>query len=232
MPARHVATCGPEVDASGMSSAVKRKRRPSHLVQKCACLLGRFRSDARASAAIEFAMLAVPFLGVLCCIIELGVTLLLGMVVENTTQQIARLIKTGQLQQYNIQSVADFRSKLLCPSTGAPLLPVYLSCGRLAIDVRTSDAINDANLGDDIYKAPASAKFCLGSPQSIVVVRLAYALPAMLPVLAIMSNGALAQSRTGLVNDVPDHPGWNHLLFHSAAFQNETYDASSTSACS
>ena len=198
----------------------------------CGRLLARFRSDIRASAAIEFAMLSIPFVGLIFCIIELGVVLLLGTTVENTTQQIARLIKTGQLQQYNIQSVDDFRSKLLCPATGRPLLPSYLPCGRLTIDVRTSDTLNNADLGDDIYKGASSAKFCLGGPQSVVVVRLAFALPAILPVLAIMSSGTITQSRTGLVNDVPQYPGWNHMLFYSAAFQNENYGSSSAAACS
>ena len=189
--------------------------------------LGSFGADERAATAVEFAIVSVPFLALVFCIIELGVVLLLGTAVEATTQRIARLIKTGQLQQYNIQGMDEFRSKLLCPSNGTALLPPYLVCSRVTVDIRTTDALSDAGLSRDIYKTPSAAEYCLGGPQSIVVVRVAYAFPAILPLIAIATNGSFAQSRVGLVNDVPNVLGWNHILFKAAAFQNEAYSGSS-----
>ena len=180
-------------------------------------------SDERGSLAVEFALLSVPFMGLLFCILELGVVFLLGNAVEAMTTQIARQIKTGQLQQQNIQTVADFRSKLLCPSGGNGLLPSYLSCDRVAVDIRTSDALSDADLTDEIYQQGFAAKFCLGQPGSIVIVRVAYSFPAILPFLAIATGGGITAVRAGLVNDVPNYPGWNHMIFKTSGFQNEAY---------
>ena len=188
----------------------------------------RLSADEGAVTSIEFAIVFIPFIAVAFCVLELGVTLLFGLAIESTTQQIARLIKTGQLQKYNIQSAGDFRSKLLCPSGGTALLPAYLVCSFVTVDVRTTDALGDANLGDDIYRSPSSVKFCLGGPASVVVVRVAYAFPAILPVLAVAANGSLSQSRIGLVNDVPNAKGWYHILFKTAAFQNESYGGTYT----
>jgi hypothetical protein len=99
-------------------------------------------------------------------------------------------------------------------------------CSRLSVDVRTADMLSDADLADDFYKSGANGKFCVGNPHSIVVVRLAYAFPAILPMLAVFSNGSVGQSRTGLVNDVPNLAGWNHMVYKAIAFENEGYQSS------
>ena len=182
--------------------------------------------DEKATFSVEFALMIIPLLSLLFCIIEQGVVFLLGNTVEATTAQITRLIKTGQLQQQNIQTVADFRSKLLCPSAGGGLLPSFLDCNRMAVDVRTSQALNTADLTDEIYQQGFAAKFCLGQPGSIVVVRMAYSFPAILPLLVVVTGGGVATNRVGLVNDVPNYTGWNHMIFKTAAFQNEAYGGS------
>ena len=201
--------------------------RPFDRLLRIVCRYLRMEKDA--SVSVEFALMAIPFFGLIFCIIEIGVVLLIGVTVENTTQQISRLIKTGQLQAYNLQSAADFRARVLCPSSGKPLLPAYMSCSRLSIDIRPSNTLNNADLTDDFYQSTSTQHFCLGGSQSIIVVRLAYAFPSLLPVLAIISNGSIAQSKTGLVNDVPGYPGWNHMLFDATAFQNENFGSGSTS---
>ena len=192
--------------------------------------LRRFRADVRASTAVEFAMICVPFFGLIFCIIELGIVLLVGTAVESTTQQIARLIKTGQLQQANIMTASDFRTKLLCPSSGQSLLPTYLTCGRLIFDVRILNPQAAADLNDDIYASGANLKFCPGGSQSIVIVRIAYAFPAILPMLAMLPSGSVIQSRAGLVNNVANYAGWNHMIFKVAAFENENFGGAVT-AC-
>jgi len=191
--------------------------------------LSRLKQNVNGSLSIEFALISVPFLGLLCTIIETGLILMLGMGLDNTTQNIARLIKTGQLRQFNVTSADDFRSRVLCPASGSALLPAYLNCNRLTVDIRTAASLSSADLTNDFYKGGTS--FCLGAPQSIVIVRLAYAFPALLPVLVVVSNGS-GVSTAGLVNDVPSYPGWNHLLFNAAAFQNEAYANSAAVSCS
>lgn len=59
----------------------------------------RLRKDARAgSAAIEFAMLALPFFYFLFGIIETGVLFFAQSALTNATEDTARMIRTGQIQ--------------------------------------------------------------------------------------------------------------------------------------
>ena len=182
--------------------------------------------DDRATTAIEFALLAVPFIGLLFAIIETAIVLMLGLANENATQVIARLVKTGQVQQAGIRTASDFRTKLLCPSSGPRILPSYMDCNRLIIDVRTASALSSADLTNDFYRSSSSQQFCLGGPQSIVIVRTVYTYPSLLPQIVVLAGNGVGVSRTGLANDVPNFPGWNHLLFSAIAFENEAYGGS------
>lgn len=193
--------------------------------------LSRLRGNETASSTIEFAILGVPFLAVLMSVLETGIVLWFSSSLDHTTQRIARLIKTGQVQAANIQSEADFRSRLLCPASGGGILPGYFACGRLIIDVRIAPGPGGADLSRDFYNNPAARQFCLGSAGSLIVVRVGYAFPAILPILAILANGSIVQSRAGLVDDVPEAPGWNHLLFSTAIFQNEAVVGATTAGC-
>ncbi len=58
--------------------------------------LRRFSNSEHGTAAVEFALVAGPFLFVLCCIVETGIMLLTEYVLQNSTQQAARTVRTGQ----------------------------------------------------------------------------------------------------------------------------------------
>src|SRR3954464_12723717 len=60
--------------------------------------LRRFRRNRRGSAAVEFALVAPIFFGLLFAIIELAMVFFAGQVLETATQDSARLIMTGQAQ--------------------------------------------------------------------------------------------------------------------------------------
>lgn len=187
--------------------------------------------EIKGSVTVEFALIAVPLLGLLFAILETVVVSLLGVGVQQTTVKIARLVKTGIIQQYRIQSADDFRSRVLCPAQGPSALPPYLSCDKVIFDIRTADSMLTADMSRDFYKNPAHRKFCLGQGNSVVIVRIAYVFPSILPLLATLGGGGISQVRTGLVNDVPDQPGWNHLILDATAFQNEG-GGGDTPACS
>ena len=65
------------------------------------------------------------------------------------------------------------------------------------------------------YKS-GSQKYCPGQPGQVVVLRIAYPLPAILPL-------SLFNRFVGLANDVPGHSGYYHILMGSALFQEEPY---------
>lgn len=68
----------------------------------------------------------------------------------------------------------------------------------------------------------ASNTFCPGQPGQIVVLRVAYPLPAILPL-------NLFSRTVGVVSDVPKLSGSYHILMSSALFQEENYSGSYTS---
>src|SRR5580698_6774733 len=70
--------------------------------------LTRFRSGRGGSTAVEFAMLALPFLGLLFGIIELGMIYLISTTLDNATTDAARQIRTGQLQLAGGATSASF----------------------------------------------------------------------------------------------------------------------------
>ncbi|MBV9511491.1 MAG: pilus assembly protein [Caulobacteraceae bacterium] len=61
-------------------------------------LLARFEQARSGSTAVEFAILALPFLALLFAIIELGMIYLIATTLSNATTDIARQIRTCQLQ--------------------------------------------------------------------------------------------------------------------------------------
>ena len=60
--------------------------------------LNRFRRNRRGSAAVEFALVAPLFFCMLFAILETAIVFFAGQVLENATQETARLVLTRQAQ--------------------------------------------------------------------------------------------------------------------------------------
>jgi Flp pilus assembly protein TadG len=79
----------------------------------CGKLFRRFfKSDAGATA-VEFALVAFPFFYVLGCICETGLMLFTEYVLQNSVQEAARLIRTGQVSASDgtlLISASDFKT--------------------------------------------------------------------------------------------------------------------------
>ena len=73
--------------------------------------LNRFRRNRRGSAAVEFALVAPLFFCMLFAILETAIVFFAGQVLENATQETARLILTRQAQNLNMTENA-FKANL------------------------------------------------------------------------------------------------------------------------
>lgn len=83
-----------ELDVTGSEpKAPKRKR---------AGLVQRFISNKRGSVAIEFAILAIPFTMLTFAVIETSVSFGAQQIMANSTDNIARAIRTGQLRAADV----------------------------------------------------------------------------------------------------------------------------------
>lgn len=165
----------------------------------------RLRRRKDGSAAVEFGLVAVPFVSLTFAIIETGLVFFAGQVLETATQDTSRLILTGQAQTQNM-TAAQFKEKL------CSRLTAMIACDGVSIDVRTATSFAGAN-----YNAPKDAggnldtssnTFQPGQPGSVVVVRVMYEWPVL-----VRSFGL----------DLSDLPNGKRLLIATSVFQNEPY---------
>jgi Flp pilus assembly protein TadG len=170
--------------------------------------LHRFRRNRRGSAAVEFALVAPVFFGLLFAIIETAIVFFAGQVLETVTQDSARQIMTGQAQTAKY-SQEDFKNKAVCPPDA--LAKVLFNCDDLHVDVQSYPAFSSVKISDPIAGGnflPAM-NYSPGVAGDIVVVRLFYKWPLFV---------------TGLGYNIANLSGSKQrLLSATAAFRNEPF---------
>jgi Flp pilus assembly protein TadG len=151
-------------------------------------LLGLGRRFARAddgATAIEFAFVGIPFLILVFGLIELGLTFLVSMTLENALMTVDRRIRTGDYQN---TSREDFRTAV-CDE----MAWLKSSCAdSITLDVRVLPAFAQAKT----LKPPEGIPcFDPGGPKSIMLVRAYYKWPIITPLLqsAVASGSGVRQ---------------------------------------
>lgn len=99
----------------------------------------RFGRDQRGSVAIEFSLLALPFALLLFAILESCISFAAQEVLANTTDDIARQVRTGQLRAADLDAVR--LRKMVCDRME---IIVSSGCPGLAIDLRAVDSFQAA----------------------------------------------------------------------------------------
>ncbi len=172
-----------------------------------------FRVNRSGATAMEFGLLALPFLAIICAIFELGYANFKNELLGSAVETAARSMLTGGVQTANVTTKSQFISNYICPSKGTTSL--NFNCANLIVDVRPITTFAAGDTANDFYKSNSN-EFCPGQPGQIVVVRVAYPLPAILPI-------NLFNRTAGVVSDVPNLPGNYHILMGIALFQEENY---------
>ncbi|WP_373505932.1 TadE/TadG family type IV pilus assembly protein [Aestuariivirga sp.] len=78
-------------------------------------LAARYKRSQDGATAVEFALVAGPFFFVLGCICETGLMLFTEYVIQNSVQEAARMVRTGQVSAGDgtiILSSSDFKDKI------------------------------------------------------------------------------------------------------------------------
>jgi Flp pilus assembly protein TadG len=167
-----------------------------------------FGRDERGTSAIEFALLAAPFFIFLILIIEIALVFLVGQVLENATQDAARLIRTGRAEDFSKESF----TQSICDRLRLPRCE-----GNLKVDVRVVPDFDSVDLSVPVSDGALNDggfRFDVGRGNDIVVVRAFYewpvtpALPALIRFL-------------GLRPELP--PTGDYLLLATAVFRNEPF---------
>lgn len=167
--------------------------------------LRRFRRNRQGSAAVEFALVAPMFFGLLFAIIETAMVFFAGQVLETVTQDSARTIMTGQAQSA-ATTQAQFKTAVC-----AKVVALFDCTNGIYVDVQSYSQFSTVNVADPIdagknFVPPNNFK--PGGPGDIVIVRLFYQWPLFV---------------TSLGYNLSNLSGGKRLLTATAAFQNEPF---------
>jgi Flp pilus assembly protein TadG len=163
------------------------------------------------TAAVEFGLVVIPFIGLLFAILETALVFFAGQVLETAAADSARLILTGQAD------TAGYNATTFKTQVCNRLLALF-TCGNVQIDVRTASSFNAADLSRPLVPDPlnpgkmkldtSSFGYQSSTPGQIVVVRVVYEWPTFV---------------TGLGLNLSDLSNGKRLLMSTAAFRNEPY---------
>ncbi|MEM6901454.1 MAG: TadE/TadG family type IV pilus assembly protein [Pseudomonadota bacterium] len=164
-------------------------------------------SDKRGVAAVEFAMIAIPFFFLLMGLFEVALIFAVSVALENGISEASRAIRTGEFQS-NGGSEATFRAAVCAEMLG--LLPCD---GNLYIDVRTFDSFGDSDDNSPIDPGTQELDtdgfdFNPGLRDQVVVARVFYEWELITP---------------GLMAPLSNLAGDKRLLRSTTAFRNEPF---------
>ncbi len=133
---------------------------------------GAIVHDTRGSPAIEFAIIAPIFIGLLLAIVQITLLFFAQQNLETVAENSVRKLMTGNAQQANMTQ-AQFKNAVCAD------LPAFMKCANLMIDVRVATSFSDVDTGSPtiIYDAggkPTNLRFAPGGAGSIVVVKTMY----------------------------------------------------------
>lgn len=189
------------------------------LRQKLARGASRLRSSRRfalckkGATAIEFALVAAPFLALLVALFETALVFFASRVLDEVTEEASRYILTGQAQTANMTQ-AGFQNYLCTSTSTAALVSALFNCNNLMVNVESYANFSSANTSTPTltYNPNGTVSntwtYSPGNPGSIVVVQVMYQWPIVL--------GPLAFNLSNLTNG-------DRLLISTAVFKTEPY---------
>ena len=170
----------------------------------------RFARAERGSTAVEFSLVALPFVMLIFATIELALVMLACATLDTAVEASSRKIRTGEFQEGGATTKADFKA-IVC----ARMTWLSTDCANNAyVDVRTFGnfaglAANSPQPGATFTNS--STCFTAGNPTDIVLVRIYYKWRLFTPLL----DGAMENMGAG--------SGYR-LLSTATAFRNEPYN--------
>lgn len=168
-------------------------------------LLGRFRRDHDGATAVEFAIVATPFLALIFGILDLGLVFLVSTTLENAVDEASRTIRTGELQTAG--GTATTFKTAVCNEMSW----LGADCSSAVhVDVRTFPTFSDVTFSDPTTDGAfddSKTAFAPGGSEDIVLVRVYYEwslmTPLMNPGLKNLANGNRMISATATFRTEP-----------------------------
>ena len=168
--------------------------------------LNRFRRASDGAMAVEFAIVATPFLALMFGILDLGLVFLVSTTLQNAADEASRKIRTGELQTTG--GTASTFKTAVCSEMS------WLGSGcssSVFVDVQTFSTFAGVSITDPTTNGAfdnTKTQFSTGGSESIVLVRVYYEWGLMAPLM-----------NTGLKNLA----NGKRLISATATFRNEPY---------
>jgi Flp pilus assembly protein TadG len=146
----------------------------------------RILRDCRGTAAIEFAVIAMPLFIMILGMIETGLLAFTSAVTEAATREAARQVRTGNVQNAS-DAFASFRAEF-CKN-----LPASFACGTFYFDVRTFPEFANVSLPAvslDANGVPQGLQFAPGGANAVVSVRVIHPYHFITPLIGHLMGGA------------------------------------------
>jgi Flp pilus assembly protein TadG len=170
----------------------------------------RMLSDRSGAAAVEFAMVAAPFLALIFAIMETAIVFFAGQALETAAADSARLIMTGEAQ------TQGFGQTQFKQAVCARIYALFNCNGSLYVDVKSYPSFATVNVSKPIDPQgnvqTGTFGYQPGAACDIVVVRLMYQWPVYVSLLGL---------------NLSDTAGSKRLLMSTVAFRTEPYSGGS-----
>jgi Flp pilus assembly protein TadG len=170
-----------------------------------ATLIRRFIRQEEAATAVEFGLLAAPFVAGLFAILQTALVFFVGQALETAASSSARLIFTGQAQT-NGWSAAQFKAQVCDQIKG-----IFNCASGVYVDVETYSSFSAVNTGMPVSNGTfnsSSLGYNPGGPGDIVMLRLYYQYPTYVNLLGF---------------NLSNLNGGYNLFAATAVFKNEPY---------
>ncbi len=182
-------------------------RLPSRRLARWSRTILHFPHAERGATAVEFAIIAPLFIGLLLSVLQTGIFFFAQEYLQAAAMQGGRLFMTGQAQTSGMTE-----SKFV--STICPEISALLNCNQLMVDVQNYTSFSGSNTTvptltyDSQGNVTNTWSYNPGAPGAVVVVRLMYRWPLL--------GGPLALALPNLTNGTS-------LLMGVTAFRVEPY---------
>ena len=178
-----------------------------------------FRHNRDATAAVEFALVSLPFLMLLAFTFVMGFMLYCMATLDYATQTAARALLIGTVQS-NALTIDQFRTQVVCPLLPSPTF----NCSNVIINLQTVTAApgayyNYVNWTTGTLVVPpldnTLTSFCPGGSSQYKLLQIVYPAPILFGWISTAANAVTYKGTKSFV------------MMSSAAFRNEPFSAGS-----
>ncbi|UHC20257.1 MULTISPECIES: TadE/TadG family type IV pilus assembly protein [Methylobacterium] len=191
---------------------------------------GIFITDCRGSVAVEFAIVAMPFLGLVGAILQVAFQIWAAQNFERALQNTVRTIFTGQFQlanasQTDAATLLSLLKTTMCGPTTATT-PVVFNCRNVKFDVSTVNSFAGAtppkpiNTSSGTWTSSFGTNYACAKPGTIVMVTAAVPFPTFFNLLGLDTRQFTSGAENGF-----------SLLTSTAVFRTEPYQMTGAAAC-